>query len=116
MNDAPQTMSLDLGTIKFNIPKPTKKKKDPKSWLGGTINVPRSPEEIFMLSNLPPACHSPHIKIDYFLNANIKYDGCTCCLEKSDIKIPMSIIPITNPATYGFQEPPDYQPFMLGHF
>jgi len=84
-------MQLNLDTIKYIVEATRSKKK-----------IPRAPEELFMLSNLAPACHSAHIKNDYFLNVNVKYDGCTCCSSLPNISIPLTVIPMTHMDTYGF--------------
>jgi hypothetical protein len=69
-----------------------------------------------MLSKLPPACHSKHIKNDYVLNVNVKYDGCTCCSNLPCISVPLTIIPDTHQESYGFVEPAGYNPHQLGYF
>lgn len=93
-------MELNLGNIRYAVD-PTKRKKKPGIFSGfETVN--RSPEEMFMLTQLSPACHSPHITNEYFLNTNVKFDGCMCCSSVPSISIPLTVIPMTNPATYGF--------------
>ena len=69
---------------------------------------------MFLLGNMAPATHAHEITNEYFLNANIKYDGCTCGVGPS-ISIPMSVIPVTTPS-YNFDEPQGYQPVVLGSF
>jgi len=81
-----------------------------------TKEVQMSPEEIFMLSNMPSACHSEHIRNEYFLNVNLKYDGCTCCAPLPNIQVPLTVIPETKLESYGFSEPAGYAPFQLGYF
>ena len=76
----------------------------------------RTPEEIFMLSQMAPACHSRYTTNDYYLNVNVKYNATNCCSKLPDISIPLTVIPMTNPATYGFLEPQGYAPFELGYF
>ena len=105
-------MSLDLGTIKYYV-EPTKKKK---TGILSSTTVPRSPEEIFMLSQLAPACHSRYITNNYQLNVNVKYDGCTCCSSLPSFSVPLTIIPLTDNSVYGFTEPPGYAPMELGYF
>ena len=61
-------MTLNLDAIKYRVDGMRSKKR-----------IQRNPEEIFMLSNLAPACHSQHVRNEYCLNVNVKYDGCTCC-------------------------------------
>lgn len=94
-----KNFSLNLADIKYAI-NPHRSKK----------NKPRSPEEMFMMSQLPPATHSRHITNEYFLNANIKHDGCTYCGPQPSISTPLTIIPMTHMESYGFLEPAGYNP------
>ena len=101
-------MQLNLATIAYVVNQ-MKKKKRPGLFSGFDM-VPRSPEEIFMLSQLAPATHSRHIINEYFLNVHVNYDGCMCCASTPSISVPLTVIPMTNPATYGFTEPEGYAP------
>jgi hypothetical protein len=101
-------MQLNLASIAY-IVNNMKRKKRPGIFSGHEM-VPRSPEEIFMLSQLSPACHSRHIKNEYYLNVHVNYDGCMCCASRPSISVPLTVIPMTNPATYGFTEPQGYAP------
>mmetsp|Transcript_28175 Transcript_28175/g.42645 ORF Transcript_28175/g.42645 Transcript_28175/m.42645 type:complete len:95 (+) Transcript_28175:26-310(+) len=94
-------MSLNLGAIRYVVSN-TKYKK--KGLFSGQW-VERSPEEMFMMQQLPPACHSKYITNDYLLNANVKFDGCTCCSTLPSISIPLTVIPLTHAESYGFTEP-----------
>ena len=85
-------MVLPLETIKFH-PTPTKYKK--KGLFSGKI-VDRSPEEMFLMSQLAPAANGKYIKNSYELNANVKFDGCTCCSKVPSISVPLTIIPLTH--------------------
>ena len=98
-------MTLSLDSIKYSVNEHRRKR-----------NVPRSPEDIFMLSQMAPACHSRHIMNDYVLNVNIKFDGCTCCSALPNISCPLTVIPLTDMRQYGFVEPAGYAPFELGYF
>ena len=80
---------------------------------GTKIEESRSPEEIQQLSQLPPACHSEFIKNDYFLNVKVIYG---CCSTSQSILLPLTIIPLTEPYSYGFLEPLGYSPTQLGDF
>lgn len=93
-------MHLNLDSIKY-------------AYANDASGIQHTPEEIFMLSNLAPACHSPHVSNDYFLNVNVKYDGCTCCSAVPSISLPLTVIPMTHMGSYGFAEPPNYQPYVL---
>lgn len=81
-----------------------------------SIMIPRPPEEIMMLSQMPSAVHSDMITNEFFLNANIKYDACTCCASLPSISIPLTVIPMTHMESYGFMEPAGYAPMELGYF
>jgi len=81
------------------------------------VSGQKSPEEMFMMSQMAPACHSRYITNDYYLNVNIKYDACNvCCSKVPNVSFPLTIVPMTNPATYGFMEPQGYMPQELGYF
>jgi hypothetical protein len=89
-------MTLDLSTIKYEVPEMKKKK-------GKQIKV--SPEDMFMLKSIQPACHSRHITNEYFIVIELGYDGCTCCSNLPDARTPFTIVPLVNPACFGFQPP-----------
>ena len=76
----------------------------------------RTPEEVSMLRNVAPATHSMHIKNTYELNVNVKFSGLDCCSSHPSISVPMTIIPLQDPAVYGFPEPPGFAPINLGFF
>lgn len=97
-------MTLNLDSIKYRVEQMRSKKK-----------VPRHPEEVFLLSNLAPACHSQHISNDYSLNVTVHYDGCTCCSSVPSISVPLTVIPMTYMDSYGFQEPVGYMPTELAY-
>ena len=98
----PKAMSLNLGTIRYIVPPQRKKKMKTGTFSSTTIMINRSPEEIFMLSQMAPATHSDAIRNEYFLNVNIKYDGCTCCSPLPSISVPLTVIPMTHMESYGF--------------
>ena len=107
-------MGLELGRIRFHV-HPEKKKKEKGTFYNSYKMVPRTPEEMFMLSQLAPACHSQHIRNDYYLNCNVKYDGCTCS-NLPHVEVPLTVIPVVNEALHGFPEPEGYSPMQLGYF
>ena len=74
----------------------------------------RSPEHMFMLSGIAPACHSRFIDNDYVLNCNVSFDGCTCCSAVPNISVPLTIIPLVHMESYGCQGPEGYEPIHLG--
>jgi len=65
-------MVLNLGQISYT-PNPMKTNKKAKL-MSGNKKVPRSPEEMFLMSQLPPATHSKYIQNEYNLNVHVKYD------------------------------------------
>ena len=97
-------MTLNLDSIKYRVDATRSKKK-----------IPRHPEEVFLLSNLAPACHSQHVTNEYTLNVSIKYDGCTCCSSVPSISVPLTVIPLTYMDSYGFKEPIGYMPQELAY-
>lgn len=107
-----KSMQLNLGVIKYHV-NPQKKKK---TGMFSSTMVNRSPEEIFQLSNVAPACHSKYVRNDYVLNANVKYELCHCCAQVPSVSIPMTIVPQMDPNQVGFVEPEGYAPFELGYF
>ena len=107
INTAPKAMSLELARIKYTV-SPHKMNKG--------HSIPRPPEELFLLENMAPATHSHNITNEYFLNANIKYDGCTCISELPSISVPMTVIPLTHEESYGMTEPEGFNPTFLAQF
>lgn len=103
-------MQLNLGMIKYQCTTHRRKK------LFGGAPKPRAPEEIFMLTQMAPAVHSRYISNDYFLNVNVKFDATNCCSNLPSCSVPLTVIPLTDPNTYGFIEPQGYTPFELGYF
>lgn len=53
---------------------------------------------------------------EYFLVIELEYDGCTCCANLPDARMPFTIVPLVNPACFGFQPPNGWEPYMLGSF
>ena len=99
-----KTMRLDLAQTKMSV-KPTKKKIT--NFYEKNKLVPRSPEEIYFLSQLPPACDAKHSSIKYLLSVKLKYDG-MCFGKLPHVQIPLSILPETKLEAHGFQEPAGY--------
>lgn len=68
-------MDINLAGIKYEVQMERKKK-------GQTVNL--SPEDVFLMSGIQPACHSRHIFNQYELVCELSYDACTCCDELPD--------------------------------
>ena len=101
-------MALDLSKIKYEVAG-TKKKKG--------VQKAVSPEDMFMMSGIQAAVHGKSIKNEYFLVVTVEYDGCVCCVDLPDSRTPMTIIPLVNPACFGFEVPPTgWMPIPLGNF
>ena len=101
-------MDLDLSQIRYEVPKQKKKKG---------VMKPLSREDAFMMAGVQPACHAKKIVNEYFLCVLVEYDGCTCCVDLPDSRMPMTIIPIINPACFGFVPPAQgWEPYPLGAF
>ena len=109
-------MSVELGKMTFRVEQQKKVCDDKSAYFPTYTMVPRSPEELFLLTQLAPATHSSNVSNRYFLNANIKYDGCTCNATLPNVSIPMTILPKTFDYSQGLQEPAGFAPVSLGQF
>ena len=78
--------------------------------------VPLSEDEKQFYSRLAGACQSEHITNSYFLKAIPVFVGCDCCGNPCEEKIPISILPVGDPASYGFPEPVGYAPIDIGYY
>lgn len=104
--DWEQNFGIELHKIKYEAV--TQKEKD------GAIKTV-GPDDQFIMSQMQPAVsHGKFIKNRYFLAVRTDFDGCTCCHETPDGKTPLTIVPMVNPATYGFAPPADYVCVQLG--
>jgi len=106
VGDWHQTMELNLGEIHYEVATQKKKKGVQKAI---------SPEDRFMMAGVQPAAHSRKIQNEYFLCVEVHYNGCTCCSNLPDSRMPLTIIPIVNPACFGFQPPSMWAPAYLGN-
>ena len=77
-------MELELSTIKFEVPAKKKKKG---------VEKDVSPEDMFLAQGLPAACSSKLATIKYFLVTRPTYEGCICCADIPEGRIPVSILP-----------------------
>jgi len=78
--------------------------------------IPLNEDEKQFYSRLAGACHTQYITNSYFLTAYPVFVGCDCCRASNEEKIPVSIIPVGDPASYGFPEPVGYAPVDMGYF
>lgn len=46
---------------------------------------------------------------------DLNYDGCVCCINLPDAKMPMTIVPMVNPAMLG-TAPANFNPTEIGSF
>jgi hypothetical protein len=97
----------DLSKIRYEVPKYTEK---------NGVKKPVSPEDAFMLAGVQSAVHSKMISNDYFLCIELAYDGCTCCADLPDSRMPITIVPIVDPKCFGFTSPDGWAPTDLGGF
>jgi hypothetical protein len=106
--DWQKEMVVDLSHIKYDAIK-DKKAKD------GTRR-PMSLDDQFMMSQLQPATrHAKHFSARYYSSVETKFDGCTCCNETPDAKVPMTIVPVVNPNSFGFAPPSNgWAPYVFG--
>lgn len=86
-------LEVNLAHITYAAPQSRKKKGAIKNF---------SAEDIFQMSMIQPATHGTHIHNEYFLRVYCSYEGCTCCASLPHASIPLNIVPIVNPACYGF--------------
>lgn len=106
--DWSQHMALNLAEIKYEVQKEKKKKG---------VTKPVSKEDQFMMSGVQAACNAKRISNHYFLCVLVEYDGCVCCVDLPDSRTPLTIIPIVNPACFGFEAPASgWAPYDLGMF
>ena len=61
------------------------------------------------MTQIQPATSGQIVTNKYFLTVRTTYDGCTCCAKLPLARIPLGIIPLINPACFGFQVPPTFQ-------
>ena len=69
-----------------------------------------------MMAAIQPAVHCKNITNEYFLTTKVEYDGLVCCQDLPDSSVPMTIVPMVNPACFGFQPPEGWAPIELGFF
>lgn len=69
-----------------------------------------------MLAGVQSATESKFISNEYFLVIELAYDGCTCCANLPDARLPITIVPIVDPACFGFKSPDGWMPMNLGGF
>lgn len=94
-------MTLDLSKIHYEV---QADKKDKKTGQRKQL----SPEDRFMMAAIQPAVHGKWINNEYHLIVKCTYDGCTCCSNLPDSDMKMSIVPMLNPACFGFQPPQEW--------
>lgn len=86
--------NIELSKIKYDVV--MEKEKD------GVIKTV-GPDDQFVMTQMQPAVNNgKFIKNRYFLTVRTTMAGCTCCHETPDGKTPLTIVPMVNPATYGF--------------
>lgn len=54
------------------------------------------------MAGVQPAAHTKHTTNDYALCVQLDYDGCVCCVDLPDSRMPLTIVPLINPACFGF--------------
>ena len=98
-------MKLDLSKIKYEVATEKKKK-------GKTKKISR--EDAFQMASLQPACHTKKFSNEYYLCVETEYDGCICCVDLPDARMKMTIVPLVNPACFGYIPPPNWQGQLVG--
>jgi len=72
-----------------------------------------SKSDKFQMASLQPACNAPKFKNAYYLRVVLSYEGCVCCINLPDAKMPMTIVPEVNPECFGARPAGDWNPTML---
>jgi hypothetical protein len=97
-----KTLKIDLDKIKYEAVKQKKNKKT-----GHKKDV--SKEDQWMMSQIQPATrNAKHFKMRYYSVVSTKFDGTICCDETPDCETAMTIVPMVNPAAFGFRPPAGY--------
>lgn len=91
--DWKKEMDVQLDKIKYEVQEFSKKKG---------VQKKISPEDVYLMAGIQPACHAKHCRNEYFLCVEVKYDGCVCCVDLPDSRMPLTIVPLVNPACFGF--------------
>jgi hypothetical protein len=66
------------------------------------VTKPYSPEDAFMMKQAQPVTHGHIVKNEYFIAIRTEFEGVTCCAATPWARVRLAILPIVNPATYGF--------------
>merc|ERR1712232_1139995 len=107
VGDWKKDMYVRLNDIKYEVQEFRKKKG---------VEKKISPEDQFMMAGVQPACNSKYIKSEYVLCVECQYEGCVCCVDLPDSRMPLTIVPLVNPACFGFAPPNGWLPYNLGNF
>ena len=86
-------MDVHLDKIKYEVQEFAKKKG---------VQKKISPEDVYLMAGIQPACRGKHCTNEYFLCVEVKYDGCVCCVDLPDSRMPLTIVPLVNPMCFGF--------------
>lgn len=93
-SDWKRQMTLDLSEIKYEV-------SDTKNKKGQVKRI--SPEDQFSMAGCQPACHAEAFQSNYYLCVQVRYDiGCSCGDPYPDSRMPLCIVPLINPACFGF--------------
>ena len=103
-----QALNIDLSELQYEEVDKFKQKKG--------IEKPLDIDDKFQMQCLQASCHTPNFSINYYLSLQTTYSGCICCFDLPEIRININIMPIINPATFGFEAAEDFQPEDLGTF
>lgn len=101
-----EQITLDLSKIKYDVTK-TKRKH------GGQLRD-RSMEDQFLMASLQPETDSEHLRNQYYFAVELEYADGTPASKIGKQKL--TILPVINPYTLGFNEPMDYTGVQLGFF
>lgn len=100
-DDWHKDVEINLAKIKKTV-KATKKKH-------GVIKDV-SPEDMWQMQGVQPACHSKGLTNDYYLCCEAQYSGMVCYVNLPDARMPFTIVPTVNPASFGHSIPDGFSP------
>lgn len=87
-------IEVDLSQIHNDVPASRKKKGQVKAY---------SKEDMHMISGIQPASKSKFSSVNYTLETSCGFDTCCNCSENHpNATLPMTIVPLVNPACFGF--------------
>lgn len=94
-------LEIDLSKIKNKVKGERRKKGKMKKY---------SEEDKFMMAGVQPESNSPFTKNCFWISATANFDQYCASGGQVGAALPMSIVPVVNPACFGFQPPNNWMP------